>query len=373
MIIKSKNVWLQGRLQPAEIEFSSTIERILPYGSSKDAEDLGELWVLPGLIDTHTHGNNGVDSAVSSIQEINRWQREITADGVTSFMATTATDTPENNIAAFERLSKCVGKGEGAEILGIYMEGNFINPKHKGAHDERLIAKPDAELLKQYIAACHGTMRLMILAPELDKGHAVLKTAIENGVRVSVGHSRATYSECCSAFADGAVSVTHTYNGMCAFNHREPGIIGAAATQKNIFAEIIADGHHVSWPAVQMLCALKDDRHIVLVTDASPAKDWQGELPAGIYRDEQGQFRTMDGALCSSSLRMCDGVYNLIKYADVSLEKAINSATINPATLLGVSERKGSIAPGKDADIIAVTPSFEVVQTYCRGNMFGIA
>ena len=366
MIIKSENVWLNGRLQPASVEIENGVfKAVMPYGQAD--VDYGKNYVLPGFIDMHTHGNNGVASAFSPVDEIERWQKEITADGVTSFMATTATERYEDNLTTLNRLSGCVGRGDGAEILGIYMEGNFINPASKGAHDEKLIMKPNPAVLQEYIDACHGKMKLMILAAELDTDGEMMKVAAKNGVKVSVGHSSATYDEVVLAHRRGAVGITHTYNGMRPFNHRETGIIGAALTISDLYAEIIADGHHVSWPAVKLLAAMKDSHHLILVTDDSPFKDWKGELPAGIHKDAEGQFRNDLGALTSSSLRVCDGIFNLITKADVPFEKAINAATINPATLLGVNDRKGSIDAGKDADIAVVTPDFKVVETYCKG------
>lgn len=370
MIIKSTNVWLDSALKKAALSIENgKIKAILPYDTEADV-DYGKLWILPGFIDAHTHGNNGAWTENPNSADMQRWQREIAADGVTGFMATTATNTVENNLHNFEVLSKCVGKGNGAEILGIYMEGNFINPKSKGAHNEKLILKPDAELIQKYIDACNGTMRIMILASELDEDGSAMAVAKKNGVRVSVGHSSATYEDCVTARRRGAISFTHTFNGMAPFNHRQVGIIGAAMTMSDMFAEIIADGHHVSWPAVKLLATMKDDHHIVLITDASPYKGYDGPLTirSGIHRDAEGQFRTESGALASSSLRVCDGVFNLIHKADVPVVKAINAATINPATLLGVSDRKGTLDEGKDADITVVTPEFEVKQTYCRGE-----
>lgn len=367
MIIKSQNVWLDGRLQPASVEIENGVfTAVLPYGPAD--VDYGKNYIMPGFIDIHTHGNNGVASAYSPKNEIERWQREITADGVTAFMATTATESHDDNIKTLSTVADCVGQGEGAEILGIYMEGNFINPASKGAHDEKLIMSPNPAVLQEYIDACHGTMKLMILAAELDTTGEMMRVAAKNGVKVMVGHSSATYEEVRLAHRNGAVGITHTFNGMRPFNHRETGIVGAALTISDLYAEIITDGHHVSWPAVKLLAAMKDNYHLIMVTDASPFKDWQGELPAGIHRDAEGQFRNQLGALSSSSLRVCDGIFNMITKADVPFEKAVNAATINPATMLGVNDRKGSIAVGKDADIAVVTPDFQVVETYCRGK-----
>ncbi len=369
MILQSNYLWVQEQFRRGQLEIENgKIVGVLPHGTKPADYDYGDCYLLPGFIDIHTHGHNGVDAAQANPVEIARWQREVAEEGVTSFLATVATQSQADTLKSFSALSALVSKGEGAEMLGIYLEGNFINAAHKGAHDPALIAPPSLEVLKQVFQAAGGKLRLMILAIELDKDHALLDYAVAQGVRVSVGHSGATYSQVLEAMAHGLCSVTHAYNGMVGYLHRETGILGAAMTQPQLYTEIIADGHHVSWPAVEILAKCKDAHHLILVTDASPLKGYRGPLPDNIHIDGQGQFRTPGGNLCSSSLRMCDGIYNLITKANVSFSQAVNAATRNPAAMLGLLDRKGSLAVGKDADVVAVTPKFEVLQTFCRGK-----
>lgn len=368
MILQSKKVWLRDAFRPAQVHIQDgKIVRVEEYGARSPDVDYGELYLLPGFIDAHTHGHMGVDSSVASAADMAKWQREVPREGVTAFMATTATESETDNLATFRRLSQTVGKGEGAEVLGIYMEGNFINPACKGAHDETLIAKPSVEQLKRYLEAAGGQLRRMILAVELDEDFQVLRYALSQGVRVSLGHSAAPYETARRAVELGADAITHAYNGMKQLHHREPSLLGVAFTMNEVYTELIGDGHHVSWPAVQMLCRAKDENHLVLVSDASPLKGYGGPLPAGIHIDEQGQFRTDSGALCSSSLRINEGIRNLIQYGGASYVQAIHAATLAPARMLGVEDRKGSIREGKDADLTVTDENFRVVQCYCRG------
>lgn len=369
MIIQSRNVWVRGGFHAAQIRLEEgKIAGVYEYGKEEPDEDYEEKYILPGFIDAHTHGHMGVDSSVADKEAMALWQQEITKEGVTSFMVTTATQSEEDNLASFERLSAAIGENEGAETLGIYMEGNFINPKCKGAHDETLIACPNVEQLKRYIAASGGKIRRMILAVELDEDFQVLKYALSHGIRVSLGHSAASYETARKAIELGADALTHTYNGMAPFHHREVSLVGIAFTVDEVYTEIIGDGHHVSWPAVQILCRAKDAHHLVLVSDASPLKGYEGPLPKGLYIDEEHQFRTDSGALASSSLKINEGIYNLIHYAGASLVQAVQAATINPARMLGVEDRKGSIQAGKDADLAITDEKFRVIQCYCRGK-----
>lgn len=369
MIVQSKKVWVRDAFRAAQIQIEDgIIKSIDEYNRENPDVDHGELYILPGFIDAHTHGHMGVDAATADTEGMAKWQREIVKEGVTSFMATTATESEEDNMATFGRLSEAVGKNEGAEVLGIYMEGNFINPACKGAHDERLIARPNVEQLKKYIAASRGKIIRMILAVELDEDFQVLKYAQSQGIQVSLGHSAAPYETARRAVEFGADAITHTYNGMKQLHHREPSLLGIAFNMNEVYTELIGDGHHVSWPAVQMLCRAKDEGHLVLVSDASPLKGYDGPLPEGLHIDEEGRFRTDSGALCSSSLKINEGVRNLICYGGASYVQAIRAATLNPAKMLGVDDRKGSIQVGKDADLAVTDGVFQVVQCYCRGK-----
>lgn len=369
MIIQSRRVWIDDAFQVAQIRTENgKIQEILSWNTEKPDVDYGENMILPGFIDAHTHGCVGIDSATADVKDMEVWQKAEAAEGVTSFMATTATESEEDNLKTFARLAETIGKNDGAEVLGIYMEGNFINPACKGAHDERLIVKPNVEQLQKYIDASRGQIRRMILATELDEDFQVLKYAISQGIQVSLGHSAVPYQSAEKAICLGADAVTHTYNGMKQLHHREPSLVGIAYNKKNVYAEIIGDGHHVSWPAVRILCKMKDEEHLVLVSDASPMKGYDGLLPEGIHRDEEGQFRTDSGVLCSSSLKINEGIRNLIWYGGASVKQAIRAATANPAAMLGVSDRKGSITVGKDADLVVAAADFKVIQCYCRGK-----
>lgn len=374
MIIQSKNVWINEQFQPAQLEIDNgKICNILPYGFKEVSNDYGQLKVLPGLIDMHCHGFNGMDCNYVDRQGFKHWMNSLPKEGVTSFLATTSTAPESNLLQSFACIKETIEEhSNGAQCLGIHVEGPQISFEYKGAHNPYLIQKPCIEQFDRYQNAAGNMIKLICIAPEMDDNN-LIKYCTENGVKVTIGHTGATYNECLEASKNGAGSFTHTFNGMRGLHHREPGTAGAALAMDNMYAELICDGVHVHYSVAKIMAKAKGKDRLILVTDAVQIKG----LKPGIYETpgrwvevkEDGCGRLKDGRLAGSSNKMITMLKNCIQECGIDEVIAINAATKNPANFLEL-KNKGILDSGKDADITIIDDNFEVIQTYCYGKAY---
>lgn len=376
MIIQSKKVWIADQFMEAQIEIKDgKIADVCGYGSKPADVDYGEARILPGFIDVHCHGAYGFDTNDAEEEGLRNWVANIVKEGVTALLPTTITQSEEVLTNALKNVAKVVREGyTGAEILGVHFEGPFLDMKYKGAQPEQYIVKPSVEQFKKYQEAADGLIRYITLATEQDDGFALTRYCAEHGVVVSIGHSAATSKQAIQAFAHGARSMTHVYNGMTPFNHRVNGLVGAAFRIKSMYGEIICDGNHSTYAALHNFFEEKGPHYGMLVSDALMAKG----SPAGskfifggneieIYEDGSAHL-TSSKSLAGSTLCINDGLRILIEEALVPVDTAINACTKNPAACLGIEDRKGSIKVGLDADLAVLDRDYKVLHTYCRGE-----
>ena len=376
MIIQSKKVWIADQFMPAQIEIENgKIASVGAYGKKPVDVDYGDKRILPGFIDIHCHGAYTFDTNDAHEEGLRNWTKDIVGEGVTALLATTITQSEEVLTKAVANVAKVMEEGyEGAEILGIHFEGPYLDMKYKGAQPEEYIVKPTIEQFKRYQEAAKGNIRYITMATETDEDFALTRYCAENGVVVSIGHSAATYEQACLAFANGAMSMTHVYNGMTPFNHRANGLVGAAYRLRTMYGEIICAGNHSTPTALNNFFMSKGPDYGIMVTDALMAKG----TPIGsrhifggneilIYPDGSAHLTKID-SLAGSTLRMNDGLRILIEEALIPVNYAINSCTLNPANCLGIADRKGSIKAGKDADLVVLEKDYSVAQTYCMGK-----
>lgn len=376
MIVQSKRIWIAGQFIEAQLEIESTkIKSVKEYNSSPVDHDFGELRIIPGMIDVHTHGAFGFDTNDANEEGLRLFAKGIAAEGITSFLPTTVTQSEEVLTKALQNVVKVVEGGyEGAEILGVHFEGPYLNMDFKGAQPPEYIAKADVEQFKRYQAAAKGMIKYMTVATECDENFDLTHYATQHGVVVSIGHSGATYSQALQGIANGATSMTHVFNGMSAFNHREPGLVGAALRCRDVYGEIIADGNHVIWPAINNYMTSKGTDHVVMITDSLCAKgNGPGEYSLGGHRIEikanGSAYLYGTNSLAGSTLRFNRGLQNLIEKAQIPVDAAINACTINPARMLRVDDRKGKIVAGYDADLVVLRENYDVEQTFCLGKV----
>lgn len=375
MRIQSKRVWIADKFVPAILEFSEQkITNILPYDSAYVDVDYGDSRIVPGFIDVHCHGAYEFDTNDANEEGLRLWTSRLPYEGVTAFLPTTITQSKKVLTKALSNVANVMSSNyEGAEILGVHLEGPFLNSAYKGAQPESYILKPDVETFKEFQNATKGNIKVATLATELDDAFALTKYLSKTGVVASIGHSAATFTDAKDAFEHGAKSITHTYNCMPPFHHRENGLLGAAFGLP-MYSEIIPDGQHSSFVAVYTFFMAKGPDYGILISDSLSAKG----LPIGsefllggnvIKIHDDGTARLKDaGNLAGSSLKINEGLRNLVEKAGVPFLYAINACTKNPATMLGLDNRKGIIKEGFDADIVVLDDDYAVIQTYCKGK-----
>lgn len=327
-------------------------------------------YVSPGFVDVHIHGYLGYDTSDANPEGVKAMAKGLMENGVTSFLPTTMTvewDTLETVFGQLRTLmiESSARDFEGAEILGCHAEGPFINPAKKGAQKGECILAPDAEKVLPYA----DVIRMITLAPEMEGAEKMIRTLKEKtGIVLSMGHTQATYDQAMAAVALGVSHATHTFNAMTGLMHREPGTVGAALTA-DIYAELIADTFHVHKGLFPLMVSLKGD-HLVLITDCTRA----GGMPDGEYSlGGQPIFvkgitcRLADGTIAGSVLRMNNAVRNLKENANLSMAQAVLPASLNAAESIGLGHCKGSLTPGKDADVILMDENCKVSRVFIRG------
>ncbi len=376
MLIQSKKIWIADQFVGAILEVADgKIKDVFPYGSKPVDVDYGDKRIVPGFLDIHCHGAYEFDTNDANEEGLRNWTKNIVSEGVTGFLATTITQSEEVLTKAVANVAKVMEDGyEGAEILGIHFEGPYLDMVYKGAQPEQYIVKPTIEQFKKYQEAAKGHIKYITLATETDDDFALTRYLAENGVVVSIGHSAATYEQAVMAYAHGARSMTHVYNGMTPFNHRANGLVGAAYRIRTMYGEIICDGNHSTPAALNNYFMSKGPDYSIMISDALMAKG----TPVGskfifggneivIYPDGSAHL-TSTGGLAGSTLKLNQGLRILVEEAMVPFNYAINSCTINPARCIGVDNRKGSIEVGKDADLVVLDSDYSVIQTYCMGE-----
>lgn len=376
MIIRSRRVWISGVFFAADVEIEEgKIAKIWPYGAKEADRDYGEKRIVPGFIDVHTHGSYGFDTNDGEPEGLREWMRRIPEEGVTAILPTTVTQMPDVLTKAVANVAAVIEDGyEGAEILGIHFEGPYLDMEYKGAQPPEAIAKATVEQFREYQKAAKGWIRYITLAPERDEDHALTRYCASHGVVVSMGHSSARYEEAVMGIANGATSMTHVYNGMTAYHHRKPGLVGASFRFRDIYGEVICDGCHSHLAALNNFFAAKGRDYSIMITDSLRAKHCP---PGGTYQlgghdieiGEDGLARLKGTeTIAGSTLQMNRGLKILVEEAMVPFDAALNSCTINPARCLGVDDRKGRIAAGHDADLVVLDDNYDVIQTYCLGR-----
>ena len=340
------------------------------FGDDVQKIDIRGARLVPGLIDVHTHGRQGGDFNIADGEMLAKMSRSYLESGVTSLMPTLASATLDSLYAAIGRISDAKRVGAN-NFIGIHLEGRYLNEKRRGAHASHLLSPLNSDEISDLIEKMNAVGHSHLSAAlELDEDGRFLNMAIEKGATVGLAHTDASFSEAQAVFDRGAISLTHTFNAMSPFHHREVGAVGAGLLNENVYCELIVDGLHVSPEAVRLAHRLKGDK-LVLITDSMEATG----MPDGEYSIaglsvtvKGGQARTQEGAIAGSTLSLIDGVKNLALFADISFESALYNATVSPAKMLGIFDEVGSLEVGKMANMLVLDEENNVREVIFEGR-----
>ena len=373
MVYKNARIFCSdGRFRNGAFEVTDgKFGRILPSDIPKDAVDLENATVIPGLVDVHIHGAVGADLSDGSYEDLVHMAQHLAACGVTAFVPASMTlpyETLEKAFAAAKRLHDAPLPGC-ARLLGVHMEGPYFSEKKKGAQNGAYLKDPDIDGFMKLYEGCGGLVRIVDIAPERPGSEAFIKAASKK-CTVGLAHTDCSYEDARMAFGAGANHLTHLFNAMPAIHHRNPGPIGAASEQPTVRAELICDGFHIHAAAVRLAFALFGAARMVLVSDGLRClglPDGKYELGGQDVFLEGGVAKLSDGTLAGSSTDLFECMRRAMSFG-IAEADAVRAATANPAAAAGVAEWAGSITTGKQADFIVCRSDYTGKRVFLAGK-----
>jgi len=376
MIIKNGNVFT-SEFKFKNLDIAVQEGKITGLGqqmecSDQEVIDAQGLTVIPGFVDIHTHGAYGNDFTNIDDCDLDEISAFYASKGVTSFLATTMTESREHLLKVLSTLAKVTDDSlKGSRMAGIHLEGPFISPKALGCQPPECVQKPSAEMFDEYYAASEGKIKIVTLAPEVEGSAEAIKHITSLGVVCSVGHTKATYKEAVESIKAGITHATHTFNAMTGLHHREPGVVGAVFDTPDITAEIISDLIHVNPAVIRILYKIKGVDHVVGITDSMSAtgmKDGTYKLGPVVVHTKDGIATLEDGTLAGSTLTMDKALKNMVRSVGIPLEDAVKILTYNPARVIKADDI-GIIKEGCRADFAILDKDFNVKYTIVGGKV----
>lgn len=340
---------------------------------NNDAVDAQKGWVLPGFIDLHIHGGYGasfMDANAECYDKITKFHME---HGTTAMLATSVTQSHEVLDYVMSAIDCYMKLGmDYAQLIGVHLEGPFINPKYKGAQNEIYMVDPQIDWFEDWYVRFPGLMKQVSLAPERDNAMAAIQWLRAHQVNVAAAHTAATYDQVIAAANVGLNQATHTFNAMTPIHHREPGVVGAILTDDRIIAEIISDGIHVHPACIKILIRTKTLNKLVIVTDAISAAGMpDGQYDFGgltVTKKDAACRLANDGSLAGSTLTMIQAVKNMIQFTELPLYEISRLASLNPARQIGIDSFTGSIEVGKQADLVWTDADLNIQRVWIKGK-----
>ena len=374
--IVNGQVYIDRRFQEKTVVLEEGRLRLLPPDAPAPGEifDAGGRRVVPGFIDIHTHGAVGVDVNGADEAGLEKIARFFAGNGTTAFLASVLTDSEERTCWCIDQCREFRSRErEGAQLLGVHLEGPFLACSYKGAMPEHLLRTGDAQLLRAYQQRAQGCIRYLTVSPEVEGVLELIPAARELGIVTAIGHSGADYETSMAAISAGAAAATHTFNAMQLLHQHRPAILGAVL-ESDVYCEAICDGRHLHPGIVRLLLKTKGLDRVAAITDSIMAAG----LPDGRYHlgvnevvVEGGDAKLVsDGTRAGSTLTQNAALKNLLAWTGRPLEQLLPLLTENPARLVGVFDRKGSIAEGKDGDLVLLDGENNVSDVFIRGKRF---
>ena len=334
--------------------------------------DAGDRLIIPGLIDIHVHGAGGGDTSHGSIEALQKVSTTLARKGITSFLATTIT-RPEIENRHLRIAGELVGQDlGGANLIGLHLEGPFISSQRRGGIPLTGIEQPSRDTLDFLIEITQGTVRMMTIAPEVDGASDIIPDLVKQGIVASLGHSDADYNETQQGIAAGISHVTHLFNAMRPIHHREPGPVPAILEAPNVTVQLISDGIHLHEKMVRYIYEQFGGGRCVCISDGMLSMG----LPDGIYSyygqefiTEGGAARYSDGTLIGTTCSLYELMHRFMGFVGCSLPEALDTVTKNPARVLNIDNRKGTIEVGRDADLVVLDDDYTVWATIVNGRI----
>lgn len=378
MLITNAKLYLEEQtLENAYVEIEG--EKIISFGDMKYAPESSEIidargmHVMPGFIDQHIHGANGADHMDATVEANRVVAKFLPTEGTTSFLATTMTQSVENVDAALTAIARAIeeNKAGEAEILGVHLEGPFISEHHVGAQNPKYLLKPTKDNFNHFWKTSNETIKLITYAPEeSEAGFTQYLRSL--GVMPSAGHTDANAEQIKALIPEGLLNLTHFHNAMTPHHHRNPGVVTAGFLNDELFTEMIVDGIHLNPVVVDTTFKIKGVDKVIAITDSMRAKglpDGEYEFGGQTVYKKGSEARLASGALAGSVAEMDFCLRNIKEFTGCSMRDIVKMSSENSAKHLNIFDRKGSIAQGKDADIVIVNDDIEVFTTICKGKV----
>ncbi|GMQ59049.1 N-acetylglucosamine-6-phosphate deacetylase [Vallitalea sediminicola] len=375
MIIKNGNVLVKGKISSRDVLIEDGKIQGFNVSDEKDSQviDAEGMYVLPGFIDVHTHGGNGIDTNLATKEELKELSGFFATKGVTGYLPTLLTDTHERTCEIVEIIGNMMKEQkDGSKILGIHMEGPFLSREFKGAMPDELIADSSVEKFMEYEKKSDDNIKTITVAAENPGVIELIKYAVSKEVVVSLGHTGATYEDCMMCIEEGASRITHTFNGMRQLHQHQPSILGAAL-ESDAYCEAICDGLHLHPAIVRLMIKTKGIDKVIGITDSVMAAG----LPDGKYKLGVNDIVVVNGdarlahgdSRAGSTLTMNQELKNIMEFTRLPIEECIKMITINPAKMLNIDKNKGSLDIDKDADIVIMDKNYNVIYTIVEGKV----
>ncbi|MBY0095803.1 N-acetylglucosamine-6-phosphate deacetylase [Mesobacillus maritimus] len=326
--------------------------------------------LIPGFIDGHIHGANGADTMDATEEALDKIASYLPSEGTTSFLATTITQAPEMIEKALMNIASYQNKSGYAEVIGVHLEGPFVEKKRAGAQPQQYIVEPDLNLFNKWQNLADDKIKTITMAPEHSQDGSFINTLYSNGINVSAGHTDTDFQGMKKAVSEGVRQVTHLCNAMSGIHHRDIGVVGAAFQLEELQSELICDGIHVSPEMMQLIFDHIGSQRLIMITDSMRAKGLQpGDYELGGQPVKVTEDRAVleDGTLAGSILKMNEGAQAMLRLNGVSIREIIEMASVNPAKQIRLFDRKGSIEVGKDGDVLLVDDNMNIQYTICKG------